>query len=225
MKSTLKYFPLLIVKLVLFVNHSALAAPKMDSAIGTGKPLMATVLPDHEDPNLYYVFPQTSDVVMKPDGKMDFLYIETRKYGLGRYHVEAARLGVGIVPSISSPALEAKVVEIKATNPNAKFAVVTAFESTVSAKDENTTYFQSGRCPEVNGPLEVPIYCDLDLNPAKATAFRKILASTSIRVLHLEYKFYGFADGKIQEFAYSVPIKVGSLAGGAYFFDQNGNPI
>lgn len=202
------------------------AAPRMDSVVGTGKPLMATVLPDNQDPNLFYVFPQKSNVAVKDDGKQDFLYIENRHYGWGKYQVLSARLGIGIVPNINSSELDAKVAEIKATNPNAKFAVISPFQTSVLAQvNEKDSYFERVHCPEISGPLEVPVFCDIQVNPVLAKGFRKVMGSTNTQVLQLEYKFYGVVGGVTKEYAFTIPLRVGSITADGYFFDQNGDPI
>lgn len=225
MKSLFRNLSLRFLIGVTFLPCLAHSAPVMDTAIGTPNALMATVLPDHLDANLFYVFPQESKISRDASGDQEFLYIENRRYGWGNYRVEAAYLSVGVLPSIQSPALEEKMSIISAANPNAKFAVVTVFESTVIARNEAEDYFESVSCPAVNGPIEIPVYCDIRVKPELVKGFRKAMAETNVRVFFLVYKFYGFANGQMKEFSYTVPIKVGNFGKSGAFFDQNGKKI
>ena len=222
----MKILFLIAVVLSLGLGNLASAAPRMDTAIGSGTVMFATVLPDHQDPNLYYVFPQSSAVLTNQDGESSFLYLENRKYRLfGGYRVLSAQLQLGLKVSIENPDLKAKMDEIKTQNPNAKFSVITAFKTEVIESKKINSFFLDSSCPEVGGPLEVPIFCTVNINPILSAGFRSLIQNTEIAVLNLAYHFYGFADGKIMEFEFTVPLNVGSLDNNHYFVDQNGSPL
>jgi hypothetical protein len=197
----------------------------MDTGVGSSSPLLATVVPDHQDPNLFYVFPSQSDLVLQANGKQEFLYIENRRYSWGKFRVEAAHVSLTVRPSATSPELDLKTSEIRTANPNAKFAVVTAFKTEVITGPAHPDFFVSTYCPTVNGPLEVAVSCEVEINPLMSRAFRHLLSLTEVRVFHLVYSFYGWADGQMREYRYAVPIKMGSFDRGGYFFDQYGEPI
>ena len=206
---------------------TAWSAPRMDSAVGTTSVIFSTVLPDHEDSNLYYVFPQSSEVLVKNNGVQDFLYVESRKYGhFGRFRVEAAALTIGLKPSLEADDLKLKMGEIRKMNPKARFSVVTAFKTEVVGSDsEGNPFFLGSNCPTVSGPLEVPVYCSVEVKPELSYGFRQIIKNTQTMVLHYGYYFYGMAGGKLNEYHMSVPLRVGSLDGSTYFYDQFGKSI
>ncbi len=215
----------MLLMLMLWMPLIASAAPRMDSAVGSASPYLATVLPDHENPNLYYYFPQKSEVLIRPNGVQDFAYIESRKYRRWSYTVEAAQLTVGIQLSMNAEALNQKIAEIRAANPAAKFTPVTAFQTGVEESQGANRYFLGSECPRMAGPLEIPVYCTVQINPDLSAGFRKIIRHTQTRVLNYVYRFYGYSDGKIGEYTFSVPLKVGSLEDSPYFFDQYGNSL
>lgn len=218
-------FQLFLLVLSVFIVNFASAAPRMDSAIGSNTGLFATVLPDHENANLYYVFPQSSDVLLRDNGLQDFTYIEERKYTRRGYKVKSAQLNVGIRLSIAMDLLQQKIAEIKNHNPNAKFAVVTAYKTEVVGEGEFSQFFRNSNCTDIAGPLEVPVYCTVHIMPEMSYGFRKIVKSTQTRVFHYVYHFYGSVGGNLKEFSFSVPLKVGSLENGPYFFDQYGSQL
>lgn len=216
------------VMLLLWILKSsiAVAAPKMDVGVGTSLPLMATVVPDHETPNLYYVFPQSSDMVVRQDGRYEFLYIENwSKRPLRRSKIQQAEARMWVRPSIESPALKQKIAEIMASNPSAKFSVVTAFKTEVTSSDREESYFLNTDCTQVSGPLEIPVYCRLEINPRLASGFKTLVRNSQARVFHYLYYFYGYANGNLREFKFAVPLKMGSLHGSGYFVDQYGDEL
>ena len=202
-----------------------LAAPRMDAAVGTNSFLLATVVPDHMDPNLFYVFPQASEVVLKADGTQDFLYVEDREYQRRSFEVEGARLTVGIHLTFDSSQLQQKISEIIKQNSKAKFTVITATKTEVLGTSESVPYFVNSNCAEIGGPLEIPVYCTVSIRPELSFGFRKIILNAQAFVFQYVYHFYGVVGGTEKEFAMAVPLKVGSLDRGDYFFDQDGISI
>jgi hypothetical protein len=201
-------------------------APRMDTGVGSSEPILATVVPDHEAPNLYYVFPQTSNIVMRANGRHDFLYIETRERGVwGPGRVLNAEARAWIQPSIESEPLARKIAEVKTANPAARYAVITPFKTEIVTSDASNQYIRGTDCTQVAGPLEVPVYCRLSINPRMTNGFKTLLRNSQVHVFHYLYHFYGFADGKIQEYRFSVPLRYGSLRGKGYFVDQWGRDL
>lgn len=206
-------------------SFSSSAAPRMDTAVGTGQPIMATVLPDHEVPHLYYVFPQTSETSKRADGSLDFLYVETWKRRWGRDRLGHAEARLWVQPSIDSEAIRQKVAEIKAQDPAARFAVVTIFKSEIQGSDSGERYFEYSHCHPISGPLEVPVYCRLEVNVDLARGFKTLIQNSQARVFHYVYWFYGVVDGKIKAFTFAVPLKLGTIQESRYFVDQDGRPL
>jgi len=214
-----------IFAVILFFPLFASAAPRMDSAVGSETAQLVTILPDHEDPNLYYVFPQSSEVLRKSDGRQDFTYIETRKYRPWGIRVESAELAIGMRLSYETDALKQKIAEIRSSNKSAKFTAVTGFNTSVEGHQYVNQYFLDSDCPMIAGPLEVPVYCNIRIKPEMSFGFRQLIIGTQARVLSYIYHFYGFSNGSMNEYAFSVPLKVGSLDHSPYFFDQFGHPL
>lgn len=211
---------------VMLAWGAADAAPRMDTGVGSVDPLLATVLPDHENPNLFYVFPQTSEMTTKADGRYEFLYIENRQYRTwGRDRILGAEARVWIRPSIESAVLQQKIAEIKAANPAARFAVVSVFKTEVKTANTTDRYFLQTECSPVSGPIEVPVFCRLAIQPHLATSFKTLMKHTQARVFHYVYHFYGVSDGKMQAYQFAVPLKMGSLRGASYFVDQYGEDL
>lgn len=211
--------------MTILLSMSAQATPRMDVGVGDSNNYLATVIPDSVDSNLYYVFPQSSSVSIKKDGTEDFTYVENRKYGYFKYSVLSAQLNIGVSVSLDSPLLKAKLSEIKARNPNAVFTVITAYKTEMVGLNANIDYFLSSDCGRVSGPLEVPVYCTINIRPELSFGFRKLIKNTQARVFNLIYHFYGSVSGVVNSYSFSVPILIGSLSGEQYFVDQFGVPL
>ncbi len=207
------------------VGVTAQAAPRMDTGVGSADPLLATVVPDHEVPNLYYVFPQASETLVRADGRFDFLYIETWKTKWGPDRLMHAEARLWVRPTIDTPALKQKLAEIKASNPAARFAVVTAFKTEIVQARHQEQYFNSSECQQISGPLEIPVYCRVDIKTHLASGFKTLIQRSQAQVFHYVYSFYGFANGQIQEFKFAVPLKLGTIRDPSYFVDQWGREL
>lgn len=210
--------------LFFYLCGSAFAAPQMDTGVGTPGAFLATVVPDHQNAHLYYVFPQASQIASAQNGKKDFLYVEDRLYRRRSYRVQSARLSLTLAPSFEHEALSKKIEAIRKLDPAARFTPITAFQTEVVSLS-NSNEFMSSNCGALAGPLEVPVQCELNIHPRYSAGFRKILKNAHIHVLAYVYHFYGAVDGQIKAFSYSVPLRVGSLNDGEYFFDQQGREL
>jgi hypothetical protein len=216
---------LMMIKVASLMLQPAVAAPRMDTGVGTQAPLLATVVPDHEDPHLYYVFPQSSETATRADGKLEFLYVETWKRRWGPDRLQNAEARLWVRPSIESDVLKQKVAEIKAADPAARFAVVTIFKSQVVGSDSTERYFDSSSCHPIAGPLEVPVYCRLEVNVGLAAGFRTLIRYSQARVFHYVYSFYGMAGSQLKEYTFAVPLKLGMIRDAQYFVDQHGREL
>ncbi len=195
---------------------TSVAAPRLDTAAGTGEILFSTVVPDSQDANLYYFFPKNYRI-SRFDGKLQFTYYEVKN---------AAYAVIVMSATVDRSDLDAKILAIKTQNPNARFAPITVINSTIS---EMLTVpgpvLESVKCQTNGGTLGQDVGCELSVTSKGRATFIKTIRRNLSNVLSLNYTFAAQVNGQAQIVAHSLPIIFGDVGDGNYFFDNEGNPI
>lgn len=197
------------------------AAPRLDTAAGSGEIIISTVVPDSQDPNLYYFFPRNYRI-SQHGGKMQFTYYETKNL-LG---VSGAYAVMVMSATVDRVNLDAKIQEIKAQNPNAKFAPITVINSTISQMlTLPGPTLEEVKCQTSGNTLGQDVGCELVIKTRSREVFIKAIRRNLSNVLSLTYSFAAQVNGQVREVTHSLPIIFGDVGDGNYFFDGDGNPI
>ena len=201
----------------------AAATPVIDSGVGSSSALMSTILPDDTDKNLYYFFPYHYDLsITDPNsGHRSFSCLLMKKAS-GSSEVLCYMAFEGV----SSSDTQKKILEIKAANPQAKFAPIPYVKMSTLVMNSAKPNFLSISCQAVGSEAGQQVACSWSLAPSRFPMFRKILTNqVYVQVMYFNAQFIAVSNGKKIPVDYSVPMYVSNLGKGDYFYDNDGNVL
>lgn len=211
-------------KLLLFcamlAGSIAKATPVLEQGVGTVTPYTVTILPDDQDKNLFYFFPNHYGLSQLGDRKA-FSCLQSR-LASGASIVECNM----IFDAELSTDTTKKIQEIKATIPQAKFSPVPYTKMTIILNKNTHPYLADVECQRNGSETGQEVTCDWKVNPSKFLPFRRmILDNALVEVMQYEAQFIAVVDHQKISVPYTIPIYVSDLGKGDYFFDSNGNVL
>jgi len=210
-----------LIFLTMFYVSATMAAPRVDIAVGTGTPIIQTILPDSKDPNLYYFFP-VSYKVSKHEGKIQFSYHETSNF----WGVNGAYATMTVSAYFDKESLDLKVQEIKRQNPKATFTPVALLNSNITQLNTKLSpLINQVVCQPYGNFLGQDVGCQIDVNVKNREVFQKVIRRNIVNVLAYTYSFVAEVNGQLVKLSHSLPILFSEVGYGDYFFDSHGNVI
>lgn len=208
--------------LMTLFGYYSLATPVIDTGVGSSSALMSTILPDDSDKSLFYFFPYHYDLsVIDNNGRKSFSCLMTKKAS-GSSEVNCYMAFEGVA---SSDTLK-KIQEIKAANPQAKFAPIPYIKMSTQVMNSAKPNFLSIQCQPVGSEAGQQVACNWSLAPSRFAMFRKILTNqVYVQVMYFNARFMAVSNGAKIPVDYSVPMYVSNLGKGDYFYDNDGNVL
>jgi hypothetical protein len=215
---------LIFIFAILMAQSVCFATPVMDTAVGTGTPVLATVVPDDKDPNQYYFFPNHYELAKDPaTQRMAFAYFEKSE---GFWGIVKGFVNTVFEPFVADQ-MKTKFDEILKMNKNAKFtSIVFTSSGLITPNEDFNGLISDVSCPKIGNQNGGQIYCSWKVPSDSRKAFRRAArGKVLVQVLEYDYSFIGIVGGRQQTFQHAVPVYFTNLGAGDYFFDQNMNPI
>jgi hypothetical protein len=187
-------------------------------------------MPDHLNPNLFYVAPTVMLIAKDTTGLPQFSYLEYGSF----FGDKGAVLQTTLRPQFSSEMILEAQNRIKQINPQAQFTTLTFTGSAIRFSDRVLTRFVNvSECSHAAGRVDDEQTCAFDLNRTGRETLRPMLKKGLTLTAQLEYSIDGVlqgADGSYTRYQnkYEMAARIGGPDLACYpqlFRDSQGRQI
>lgn len=196
------------------------ATPILEQGIGSTTPYAVTILPDDNDQNLFYFFP--NHLGLAALGNKKAFSCSEKKSWLSGSSVDCNM----IFEAVISPDTIKKMEEIKVGNAQAKFSPMPYSLMSIGVSTSIHPYLKAVECQPFGAETGQQVSCNWSVHHSQFRAFRRlILDNALVEVMHYSASYIAIGAGQKLTVPFAIPIYVANLGQGDYFYDYRGNTI